>query len=80
MTDINDISVVVNYDFPKDVETYVHRIGRSGRNGKKGLAFTFVTDYTLQNSYIHNKLVRVVKESGNTVPNNILNYWFYFLV
>ena len=41
--DICGIGAVFNYDIPQDVEYYVHRIGRTGRAGKSGLAFTFVT-------------------------------------
>lgn len=41
--DISGISAVFNYDIPQDMEYYVHRIGRTGRAGKSGLAFTFVT-------------------------------------
>ncbi|MDD4600792.1 MAG: DEAD/DEAH box helicase [Negativicutes bacterium] len=40
--DIEDITHVVNYDIPQDSESYVHRIGRTGRAGKKGVAFTFI--------------------------------------
>lgn len=42
--DFDDITLVINYDFPTGRETYVHRIGRTGRNGKSGLAVSFVTD------------------------------------
>lgn len=41
--DVRGISHVVNYDIPEDPEAYVHRIGRTGRMGKDGKAFTFVT-------------------------------------
>lgn len=41
--DVDDLELVVNYDLPYDVEDYVHRIGRTGRAGRKGLAATFVT-------------------------------------
>jgi len=41
--DIDDISYVINYDMPDDVETYIHRIGRTGRAGKEGVAISFVT-------------------------------------
>ena len=34
--DVDDIRMVVNFDFPNDTETYIHRIGRTGRAGKKG--------------------------------------------
>ncbi|MCL2712628.1 MAG: DEAD/DEAH box helicase [Methanomassiliicoccaceae archaeon] len=41
--DIDDISYVINYDIPEDVDTYIHRIGRTGRAGKEGTAVSFVT-------------------------------------
>ncbi|MGH8104086.1 MAG: helicase-related protein [bacterium] len=41
--DISDVSHVINYDVPQDPERYVHRIGRTGRMGKSGVAITFVT-------------------------------------
>lgn len=41
--DIDDITLVINYDIPQDVESYVHRIGRTGRLGKPGKAITFVS-------------------------------------
>ena len=41
--DIDDISHVFNYDLPEDPEIYVHRIGRTGRAGKTGIAISFVT-------------------------------------
>lgn len=73
MIDIDNIHVVVNYDFPNDVETYVHRIGRSGRNGKTGKSFTLVTDRIFSSPHIHRGLLKVMRESGNTIPSN-LNY------
>ena len=41
--DIDDISHVINYDLPQDPEIYVHRIGRTGRAGKTGVAMTLIT-------------------------------------
>lgn len=40
--DIESVSHVVNYDIPQDPESYVHRIGRTGRAGRKGVALTFI--------------------------------------
>jgi superfamily II DNA/RNA helicase len=40
--DISDISLVINYDIPNNYETYIHRIGRTGRGTKLGHALTFV--------------------------------------
>ena len=41
--DVNGISHVINFDPPQDSETYVHRIGRTGRAGRKGIGITLVT-------------------------------------
>jgi ATP-dependent RNA helicase DeaD len=41
--DIENIEVVFNYDLPLEIETYVHRIGRTARAGRPGLAYSFVT-------------------------------------
>jgi ATP-dependent RNA helicase DeaD len=41
--DVNDLAVVVNYDLPPEPEDYVHRIGRTGRAGRGGLALTLVS-------------------------------------
>jgi len=41
--DIQQVSLVINYDMPKYPQTYIHRIGRSGRFGRKGCAINFVT-------------------------------------
>jgi superfamily II DNA/RNA helicase len=41
--DVQQVSLVINYDMPKYPQTYIHRIGRSGRFGRKGSAINFVT-------------------------------------
>jgi len=41
--DVKDISFVINLDFPENIESYVHRIGRTGRAGAQGTAISFVT-------------------------------------
>jgi ATP-dependent RNA helicase DeaD len=41
--DVDDLSHVINFDLPQDIESYVHRIGRTGRIGKDGIAISFVT-------------------------------------
>jgi ATP-dependent RNA helicase DeaD len=43
--DISGITHVVNYDIPQDPESYIHRIGRTGRAGKDGMAITFITHW-----------------------------------
>lgn len=54
--DIQQVSTVINFDVPKCVNNYLHRIGRSGRWGRKGLAINFITRYdinTMQNIERH---------------------------
>lgn len=46
--DIQQVGTVINFDIPKCVNSYLHRIGRSGRWGRKGLAINFVTEYDIQ--------------------------------
>ena len=41
--DIQQVSIVINFDIPKDIHTYLHRIGRSGRWGRKGVGINFIT-------------------------------------
>jgi translation initiation factor 4A len=41
--DIQQVSTVINYDIPKDIHNYLHRIGRSGRWGRKGFGINFIT-------------------------------------
>jgi superfamily II DNA/RNA helicase len=43
--DIQQVSIVINFDIPKCVDTYLHRIGRSGRWGRKGVGINFITKY-----------------------------------
>jgi translation initiation factor 4A len=45
--DIQQVSIVINFDLPKCVHTYLHRIGRSGRWGRKGVGINFVTKYDI---------------------------------
>ena len=40
---VDNIEIVINYNLPQDVESYIHRIGRTGRAGKNGIAISFVT-------------------------------------
>merc|ERR1712159_91107 len=41
--DIERVNIVINYDMPEDSDSYLHRVGRAGRFGTKGLAISFVT-------------------------------------
>ncbi|XVE67901.1 hypothetical protein DITRI_Ditri09bG0025200 [Diplodiscus trichospermus] len=63
--DIKDIRVVINYDFPTGVEDYVHRIGRTGRAGATGLAYTFFGE---QDSKHASDLIKVLEGANQRVP------------
>ncbi|KAH7511412.1 hypothetical protein JRO89_XSUnG0205500 [Xanthoceras sorbifolium] len=69
--DIPDVEVVINYSFPLTTEDYVHRIGRTGRAGKKGVAHTFFTHH---NKGLAGELVNVLNEAGQVVPDALLKF------
>ena len=46
--DIQQVSLVINYDIPNNIESYIHRIGRSGRYGRKGTSINFLTRYDIK--------------------------------
>lgn len=56
--DIEHITHVINYDIPQDHESYVHRIGRTGRAGKKGVAITFIEPREYRQLKIIEKLAK----------------------
>ena len=64
-TDIKDVMYVINFDFPNNVEDYIHRIGRTGRAGAKGTAYTF---FTADKAKHAKELARVITEAGQQVP------------
>jgi superfamily II DNA/RNA helicase len=59
--DIKDVNLVVNFDFPNQIEDYVHRIGRTGRAGKKGEYFPLTTFLRL---IAHTRLTFLFLQSG----------------
>ncbi|KAL7694986.1 DEAD box RNA helicase [Lotmaria passim] len=68
--DIKDLETVVNYDFPMQIDDYVHRIGRTGRAGAKGAAFTMITKQESQlNPPTVRQLVGLVERAGQEVPS-----------
>ena len=63
--DVSDIVCVVNYDFPPRVEDYIHRIGRTGRAGQKGTAYTYLTDDDGRSA---RELIAILEEAEQVVP------------
>lgn len=65
--DVNNLSHVINYSVPESVEPYIHRVGRTGRAGKTGIAITFVTPGERRRFAMIRKKVAVPIEKG-TLP------------
>ena len=59
--DIQQVSTVINFDLPKCVDTYLHRIGRSGRWGRKGVGINFITHYDTE------KMKEIEKHYGTQI-------------
>ena len=68
--DVQQVSTVINFDLPKDIHTYIHRIGRSGRWGRKGMGVNFVTKRDIRK-------LREIESYYSTeiteLPNNLIN-------
>jgi len=63
--DISDVVHVINYDLPASIDSYVHRIGRTGRAGRKGLATSYFND---SHHSIVKDLLLILKESNQDIP------------
>eukprot|EP00483_Globobulimina_turgida_P006404 UN06414 len=69
---VDDIKLVINFDFPTQIEDYVHRIGRTGRAGNKGTAISFfVADV---HGYRAKYLIKVLKDAKQKIPEALLKY------
>ena len=68
--DVKDIKLVINFDMPKNIEDYIHRIGRTGRKTLKGYAegkaITFFS--AAKNAKLGGELVRILREANQKVP------------
>ncbi|KAG0245179.1 ATP-dependent RNA helicase dbp2 [Actinomortierella wolfii] len=67
--DVKDVKYVINYDFPTNVEDYVHRIGRTGRGGAKGASFTF---FTMENAKQAKELVSILREAKQDIDPRLI--------
>jgi ATP-dependent RNA helicase DDX41 len=64
--DFPDIQHVINYDMPKEIEDYVHRIGRTGRCGKTGVATTFINRESKETTLLD--LKHLLREAKQKIP------------
>jgi len=70
--DVASVNVVVNFDFPRSSETYLHRIGRSGRYGHLGLAVNLITDVNRENLYrIEQELETEIKPIPSEIDSRL---------
>ncbi|XP_073337366.1 probable ATP-dependent RNA helicase DDX43 [Pagrus major] len=67
--DVHDITHVFNFDFPRNIEEYVHRIGRTGRAGRSGEAVTLVTR---DNWRMAPELIHILERAGQEVPEDLV--------
>ncbi|KAJ0262045.1 DEAD-box ATP-dependent RNA helicase 21 [Hirschfeldia incana] len=69
--DISDLAHVINYDMPKPIAMYTHRIGRTGRAGKSGVATTFLT---LHDTDVFYDLKQILVQSNSVVPSELARH------
>eukprot|EP00922_Rhytidocystis_sp_ex-Travisia-forbesii_P069871 GHVS01104341.1.p1 GENE.GHVS01104341.1~~GHVS01104341.1.p1 ORF type:complete len:785 (-),score=149.12 GHVS01104341.1:265-2619(-) len=69
--DVDGVQLVINFDMPKDIETYTHRIGRTGRAGKKGEAVSFVKE---EDNVLFYDLKNLLLSTNNIVPLELANH------
>lgn len=74
--DVKQLILVVNYDCPNHYEDYVHRCGRTGRAGKKGYAYTFITP---DQQKLIGDIVKALELSGAYVPEDLEEMWRAYL-
>ncbi|CAG5112350.1 Oidioi.mRNA.OKI2018_I69.chr2.g6574.t2.cds [Oikopleura dioica] len=67
--DIDDIGTVINYDFPSQVEDYVHRIGRTARGENKGKSISFITSKHAKHAAA---LIKLLEQAGQLVPPELV--------
>ncbi|XP_024865201.1 probable ATP-dependent RNA helicase DDX43 isoform X2 [Kryptolebias marmoratus] len=67
--DVHDITHVFNYDFPRNIEEYVHRVGRTGRAGRSGAAITLITR---DNWRMAPELIPILERAEQDVPEELV--------
>jgi translation initiation factor 4A len=69
--DVQQVSLVINYDLPYKVETFIHRIGRSARYGRKGVCINFVTSDTME---LQKNIEKYYSTKFEEMPMNVAEY------
>eukprot|EP00310_Coccolithus_braarudii_P024373 CAMPEP_0183339194 /NCGR_PEP_ID=MMETSP0164_2-20130417/6198_1 /TAXON_ID=221442 /ORGANISM="Coccolithus pelagicus ssp braarudi, Strain PLY182g" /LENGTH=516 /DNA_ID=CAMNT_0025509149 /DNA_START=20 /DNA_END=1567 /DNA_ORIENTATION=- len=66
--DVKEVRMVINYEMPPKIEDYIHRIGRTGRAGAKGIACTFLTAQDMKHA---SALVSIMRDSGQKISPDL---------
>jgi len=66
--DVKDVMLVVNFDMPTNIEDYIHRIGRTGRAGSKGISVSFFTE---KSNKMAGELVNILTEAKQVIPPDL---------
>lgn len=69
--DVKDVTLVINFDFPKGIDDYIHRIGRTGRAGNTGIAYSF---FSSDDSKLADPLIKILEEANQQVPAELRQY------
>ena len=67
-SDVEDVRIVINLDYPAQTEDYIHRIGRTARSGAKGTAYSF---FTRENAKQAQELIQLLKDSNQDVNEKL---------
>ncbi|NXA13237.1 DDX43 helicase, partial [Sapayoa aenigma] len=67
--DVHDITHVFNFDFPRNIEEYVHRVGRTGRAGRTGKAVTLITKNDWR---FASELIEILERTNQVVPDELI--------
>lgn len=66
--DVKELKLVINFDLPQSAEDYVHRIGRTGRAGATGTAYSL---FTMKNRGLAPELTKMLRGAGQEVPDQL---------
>lgn len=68
--DVHDVTHVYNYDFPQNIEEYVHRVGCTGRAGRTGVSITLIT----RNDWrVANELINILERANQSIPEELVS-------
>ncbi|KAK7865543.1 hypothetical protein R5R35_010087 [Gryllus longicercus] len=68
--DISDITHIFNFDFPRNIEEYVHRVGRTGRAGRTGVSISLITREDWMQA---RELIAILEEANQEIPEELVN-------